>query len=376
MTHEKVASSTCARISLGAFHNNLHAVRSYIGAGVRIMAVIKADGYGHGMAELARSAVEVGVNDFGVARVHEGVELRQSQPTAMILVFEIPREDTVDAALRHNLDLTTVSEETTVVLEDAAQRVGKKARIHVKVDTGMGRLGLPPAKAHRVVEKVARSRWLELAGVYSHFATSEDGDQTYAREQLTRFHEVLEAARQSRIDVPLRHMANSGAIISLPESHFDLVRPGIMMYGYTPGPGMPQRFPLTPVMSLISRVAFVKTVPPGTSISYGRKYITRETTRIATAPVGYADGYPRLLKGKANALVNGVRYPIVGTICMDQLMLDLGAQSNITPGDEVVLIGESGSERITAWDVADAIGTIPYEITCGITRRVERIYIP
>jgi alanine racemase len=376
MTHDRVASSTCARISLGAFQINLNSVRSYVGPDVRIMAVIKADGYGHGMPQLARSAAEVGVKDFGVARVHEGVELRQGQPSETILVFEIPREDTLDAAIHHNLELTTVTEETAAVLEEAAERAGKKIRVHVKVDTGMGRLGLTPEQANHVVEKVARSRWLELAGVYSHFATSEDPDQSFARLQLRRFHEVLESAHRSRIEIPLRHMANSGAIISLPESHFDLVRPGIMMYGYPPGHGMLERIPLIPVMSLISQVAFVKTVPAGTSISYGRKYFTTETTRIATVPVGYADGYSRLLRGKANALLNGKRHPIVGTICMDQLMIDIGIRSSIRPGAEVVLIGESGSERITAWDIADAIGTIPYEVTCGISRRVERVYVP
>ena len=376
MTNEHVASSAGARINLGAFRHNLHAVRSYVGPGVRIMAVIKADGYGHGMPQVAKVAEDFGVTDFGVARVHEGVELRLQQPSASILVFEVPRRDTLLAALRHHLELTTVSEETTSEIEDAARRAGMKARVQVKVDTGMGRLGLPPAQAIRVVEHVARSPWLDLAGVYSHFATSEDPDQQFAREQLSRFHEMLDAAERHGITIPLRHMANSGAIISLPESSLDLVRPGIMLYGYPPGEGMPERFPVQPVLSLVSRVAFVKTVPPNTSISYGRRYTTRSTTRIATVPMGYADGYPRMLTGRATALVNGVRYPVVGTICMDQLMLDLGPESAVGAGDEVVLIGESGRERITAWDIAALIGSIPYEITCVITKRVQRDYIP
>ncbi len=376
MTNETVFSSASARINLGAFQHNLQAVRSYIGPGVRIMAVIKADGYGHGMQELAKAAEDFGVTDFGVARVHEGVELRLHQPSASILVFEVPRSDLLSAALQHRLELTTVSEETTSEIEDAARRTGIKARVHVKVDTGMGRLGLPPAQAIRVVEHVARSHWLDLAGVYSHFATSEDPDQRFAREQLSRFHEVLDAARRSGISIPLRHMANSGAIISLQESSLDLVRPGIMLYGYPPGAGMPERFPVLPVLSLVSRVAFVKTVPANTSISYGRRYYTRNTTRIATVPMGYADGYPRMLTGKASALVNGVRYPVVGTICMDQLMLDIGPESAVRAGDEVVLIGESGPERITAWDIANIIGSIPYEIICVITKRVQRVYVP
>ena len=375
MTNDTVFSSASARIDLGAFQHNLQAVRSYVGSDVRIMAVIKADGYGHGMSQLAKVAAGFGVTDFGVARVQEGVELRLHQPSASILVFEVPWSDALPAALRHRLELTTVSEETTGEIEDAARRAGIKAHVQVKVDTGMGRLGLPPAQAIRVIERVARSQWLDLAGVYSHFATSEVPDQGFAREQLSRFQEVLDAAQRSGISIPLRHMANSGAIISLPESSLDLVRPGIMLYGYPPGAGMPERFPVLPVLSLVSRVAFVKTVPAHTSISYGRRYYTRSTTRIATVPMGYADGYPRMLTGKATALVNGVRYPVVGTICMDQLMLDLGPESAVCAGDEVVLIGQSGPERITAWDIANTIGSIPYEITCVITKRVQRVYV-
>jgi alanine racemase len=376
MSTDHAPSPVCARVSLGAFQHNLNAVRSYVGNDVRVMAVIKADGYGHGMTRLARAAEESGITDFGVARVHEGIELRQHQPSATILVFEAGRGDTLNAAIMNRLDLTTVSEETTCSLESAARAVGIRARIHVKVDTGMGRLGLPPASALHVVEQVSRSQWLTLAGIYSHFATSEDPDQAFAREQLSRFQDLLDAVTGQGIHVPLRHMANSGAIISLPESHFDLVRPGIMLYGYPPGFGMPERYPVVPVLSLTSRVAFLKTVSPGTSISYGRRYFTKETTRIATVPMGYADGYPRALLGKASALVNGVRYPVVGTICMDQLMLDLGPDSTAQVGDEVVLIGRSEGEQITAWDIARSVGSIPYEITCVITRRVPREYVP
>jgi len=376
MTTDHAPSSVCARISLDAFRQNLNAVRSYVGNGVRIMAVIKADGYGHGMPQLARAAEGFGVTDFGVARVHEGIELRQHQPSAMILVFEVPHVDSLRAAIENHLDVTTVSEETTHSLDDVARTTGVRARVHVKVDTGMGRLGLPPASALHVIELVSRSQWLELAGVYSHFATSEDPDQAFAREQLSRFHDLLDAAARAGIHIPLCHMANSGAIISFPDSHLDLVRPGIMLYGYPPGHGMPERYPVVPVLSLTSRIAFLKTVPAGTSISYGRRYFTRGSTRVATVPMGYADGYPRSLLGKASALVDGVRYPVVGTICMDQLMLDLGPGSDVEVGDEVVLIGQSQSERITAWDIAELVGSIPYEITCVITQRVRREYIP
>ncbi len=376
MTTDIPPTSARARVSLGAFRHNLDAVRSYVGPNVHIMAVIKADGYGHGMAQLGNEAAKAGVTHFGVARVHEGVELRTTQPSAMILVFEAPRPDTLQTAVHNRLDITTISGETTDVLESVARNAGMKARVHVKVDTGMGRLGLPPDKALHVIQRVARSRWLELTGVYSHFATSEDADKSFAHEQIARFEGLLQTLINERIDVPLRHMANSGAIISIPGAAYDMVRPGIMLYGYPPGDGMPERFPVTPVLSLVSRVAFVKEVPPGTGISYGRRYFTQRTTKIATIPMGYADGYPRLLTGKGSALMNGVRYPVVGTICMDQLMLDLGPDAHVAVGEEVVLIGRSGSEQITAWDIGRAIGSIPYEITCVITGRVPRDYVP
>lgn len=375
MISETASTSACARVNLAVFRRNLQSVKSYVGPGVRIMAVVKADGYGHGMSQVARAAADCGVVDFGVARVHEGVELRAHQPLASILVFEVPRADSLAAACRDRLELTTISDETTAMIEDAARRAGGKVRVQVKVDTGMGRLGLPPVQAAQVVERVVRSQWLELAGVYSHFATSEDPDRRFAGEQLSKFHDLLDALRKGGISVPLSHMANSGAIISMPDAALDLVRPGIMLYGYTPGAGMAERHPVRPVLSLVSRVAFVKTVPGGTSISYGRRYVTAGTTRIGTVPMGYADGYPRLLTGKGTALVHGARFPVAGTICMDQLMLDLGPDSTVRAGDEVVLIGESGLERITAWDIGALIGSIPYEITCLITRRVPREYL-
>jgi alanine racemase len=374
MAPEPSETSVCARVDLGAFRKNLHAVQSYVHPDVRVMAVVKADAYGHGMARLAGVAAKAGVSDFGVARVHEAVELRRTQPDALILSFEVPHPDTIESALKQRVDLTAVTQSGVEAIESVASRMGLRARVHVKVDTGMGRLGLPPSRAIQVIEYVARSRWLELAGVYSHFATSEEPDQTFAHEQLSRFVDVLEAAGRQGIGIPLRHMASSGAIMTFPGSHFDMVRPGILLYGYPPAHGMAERYPVAPVLSLVSRVAFIKEVEPGTSISYGRHYRTTSTTKIATVPIGYADGYPRLLRGKALVLIHGRRYPVAGTICMDHLMVDIGPDSDICEGDEVVMVGESGQERVTAWDIAAAIGTIPYEITCSVSPRVPREY--
>ena len=369
-----IQGTTRAIIDLAAFRHNLDAVRAYVGPSVAIMAVVKADGYGHGMVRIARAALSHGAGHLGVARVHEGLELRAAGITAPVLVFETPARETIREALAADLDLTLVSEESLEWVEQSAREIGSVARVQVKVDTGMGRLGRPAEAAAPLVVRAARSPLLRLAGVYSHFATSEDPDTRFAELQLRRDSELLMAVGREGVTVPLRHMANSGAIMTMPGAHLDMVRPGIMLYGYPPGQAMMERYPVRPVLSLVTRAAFVKTVGPNTSISYGRKYFTGRTTTIVTVPAGYADGYSRLLTGKGEALIRGRRYPIVGTICMDQMMIDVGPHDRVEVGDDVVLIGRSGSEGITAWDLAAATGTIPYETTSLLTRRVTREY--
>ena len=363
-----------AVVDCASFRHNLEAVRSYIGPRVRIMAVIKANGYGHGMLHLAREAGAWGITDFGVARVHEGLELRSAGYGQRILVFESPARDALRDAIAQDLTLTVTEPAILDVIEEEVRRMGKRAVVQVKVDTGMGRLGLPAELAVELVLRAERSRDVTVSGVYSHFATSEDADQAFALQQLERFSSFLEGVRRAGIEVPERHMANSGAIMTLPGSYFDMVRPGIMLYGYPPGHRMPERYPVQPVLSLVSRVAFLKDVPSGTSISYGRRYFTGAPARIATVPMGYGDGYSRLLTGKAEVLIRGGRYPVIGTICMDQLMVNVSGNAQIAVGDDVVFLGVSGGERITAWDVASHTGTIPYETTCALTPRVPRIY--
>jgi alanine racemase len=370
-----IQGATRAIVDLAAFRHNLDAVRAYVGSTVAIMAVVKADGYGHGMLRMAEAALAHGARHLGVARVCEGLELRSAGITAPTLVFETPAPETIPNAIAADLDLTLVSDEAFEWVEKSARAGGRPARIQVKVDTGMGRLGQPAGEAASLVVRAARSPFLRLEGVYSHFATSEDPDTRFAELQLRRFSDLLSVVRGEGVTIPLCHMANSGAIMTMPDAHLDMVRPGIMLYGYPPGRGMVERFPVRPVLSLVTRAAFVKTVGPNTSISYGRKYFTGRTTTIVTVPAGYADGYSRLLTGKAEALIGGRRYPVVGTICMDQMMIDTGPDAGVRVGDDVVLIGRSGSDQITAWDVAAAIGTIPYETTCLLTRRVTREYL-
>ncbi len=366
---------TRALIDRTAFLHNLSCVRSYCAGGAKIMAVVKANAYGHGVIELSRAALDGGAAALAVARVDEAFEIRNAGITAPVLVFELPADPQLGAALGEGLLLTVGNVAGARALSRCAGRERKRAVVHVKVDTGMGRLGFNWSTAAGEIESVARLPHLEIAGLYSHFATAGEPETSYARLQLERFLGVLDALGRKGIEVPLRHMANSGAIVSMPGAHLDMVRPGIMLYGYMPERSMEERYPVRPVLSLVSSIAHLKTVEEGTPISYGKRYVTAGRTVIATIPVGYADGFPRRLTGRAQALVNGKRYPVVGTVCMDHCMLDLGEHPDCSTGDEVVLIGIRGGESCTAWDIAEALGTIPYEITCQISSRVPRVTI-
>lgn len=339
------------------------------------MAVVKADAYGHGMFKIASEAVANNVEYLGVARAYEGAHLRKAGIQIPILVFEVVPDEHMAAAIEHDLDLTVTSVRSARQLNNVAELAGRKARVHVKIDTGMGRLGLNQAAAGEEIQTIARLPWIDLVGVYSHFATSEDPDQTFARKQLDVFCRVLADLERRGIPIRLRHMANSGAILDLPGSHFEMVRPGLMLYGYAPRPDMKQQSALSPVMSLVSNVAFLKRVAANTSISYGRRYFAPRETKIATVPVGYGDGYFRLLTGKVEVLIRGRRYPVAGTICMDQMMVDVGPESDVREGDAVTLIGQDGKEAIWCWELANKIGTIPYEITCLVTSRVPRRFV-
>lgn len=365
---------THARISLSAFRHNLDVVRSYVGPDVQIMAVVKANAYGHGVIPIVSEAIAWGVSHFAVARIGEGLELRRAGVRQHILVFEVPTPSQIPAAIENGLQLTVVDASSLSAIESAAARLKTAVEIHCKVDTGMGRLGFPVENAVEGVRLINNSKHLKLAGVYSHFATSDEQDSAFAEMQIDRFKKVIDGLRADRIEIPLVHMANSGAIISLPESHFDMVRPGIMLYGYHPRPDAVTSPPLVPVMSLHSRVSQLKCVQSGTSISYNRRYTTSGETHIATVPIGYADGYNRALTNKGEAIISGHRFPVVGTVCMDHIMIDVGPEPLVEVGDEVILIGRNAEEQISAWDIGLRVGTIPYEVTCAISTRVQRLH--
>jgi alanine racemase len=367
--------STRAIIDLQAFRHNLDVVRSLTGPGVKIMAVLKSNAYGHGVGRVAREAVRQGVDALAVARLGEGMELRSEGIDIPILVCEIVPDDQVEIALRNSLQLTITSASGASRVGEVARRFGVTAQVHVKVDTGMGRLGFSDLEAAGAIEAVMRISGIEVVGVFSHFASSEEPGLAFARAQLSRFHDVLEELRRRGIQIPLRHMANSGAIINFPEAHLEMVRPGLMLYGYTPAKDMHTAGRLRPMMALRSRVAFVKQVGAGTSISYSRKYYTPSPTFVATVPIGYGDGYSRLLTNRAEVLIRGARYRTIGSICMDHLMVDIGNSGEVSVGDDVTLIGSDGGNSITCWEVAEHMGTIPYEVICLITPRVRRVFV-
>ncbi len=311
---------------------------------------------------------------LGVALVQEAIKLRSNGITAPILVFYGAHAG--DTGLFTDYDLImTISSSRQAEKIRSEFAGGRRIPYHLKVDTGMGRVGVPFTEAVEIAEAIGGMDCLELRGVYSHLATSEGSDDRYLDLQLDRFEGVIGKIRKRGIDPGILHIANSGAIIRRKNSHYDMVRPGIMLYGSTPSPSLSGQIVLKEAMRWRSIVSMVKEVPEGAGISYGRKYITRKRTNIATIPVGYADGYSRLLSNNADVLIHGERYPVVGTVCMDQIMADVGGDSGIVEGDEVVLLGSYGNETVTGWELAGKAGTIPYELYCSVSPRVPRNFL-
>jgi alanine racemase len=372
---------TRAEIHTERFLANLRLVRRQIGERARIMPIVKANAYGHGLDIIARAAVKSEeIDAFGVATEEEGARLRRL--TALpILVLTGAAPDEIDAFLEHQLDFTLSDFETLRAIASRASALGIRARVHLKVDTGMRRMGIEPEETLGFLREIELLRdRIELVGLSTHFATSDEVDdrssidQTFFRKQLATFESVVREARGAGIRIPLAHAANSGAILQAPkESAFDLVRPGIMLYGYAPSMELQERCGtiLQACLALVSTVVLVKQVKKGEGVSYNLRWHTEQDTRIATVPIGYGDGYPRLLTNRARAMIREKLYPVVGTICMDQVMLDVGAD-DIKIGDRVEFISAT-DPALSAWTLAETIGTIPYEILTGIAARVPRI---
>ena len=362
--------STWIEVDLGAIENNVRQVRQI--TSVRVMAVVKADGYGHGAVEVARAALRSGASWCGVARVEEALELRSAGIEAPILVLGYTPAERVEGAIAARVSLTVWSLEHVQQAVGAAERSGSPARLHLKVDTGMSRLGAQPEEALEMARRLAREPGVVFEGLFTHLACADDANPATTDAQGQVFRQLLGRLEAEGLRPPLVHAANSAASLGRPDLYFDMVRLGIAMYGLHPSAACPLPPAFRPALAWKSVLSQVKSVVPGQGISYGHEYVTTTEERIGTAPVGYADGFRRGIPNQV--LVGGKIVPVVGRVCMDQIMLQLDTVPEAREGDEVVLIGVQGGERISAEQVARRWGTVNYEVVCGIGRRVPRFY--
>ncbi len=371
--HSSSSRPTYCIVDLGAIAHNIARLCAIVGPHTQVAAVVKADGYGHGAVAVGRAALGAGASWLAVAFVAEGLELRAAGITAPILVLGWTPTADAPAGIAAGMALTVYDLDLARAYAAIARSQGRVVRVHFKVDTGMGRLGVLPGEALACIRALHGIDGLAVEGVFTHFATADEADRTLANTQLQRFQELLAALQANGLRPALVHAANSAATLSLPESRFDLVRVGIAMYGLHPSDVVPCPPDFRAALAWKSAVAQVKRLPPGHPVSYGAEYHTRDEELIATIPIGYADGFRRIT-GANLALVHGQRVPIVGRVCMDQVMANVTAVPGVALGDEVVLIGRQGAETITAEEVARHWQTINYEVTSGIMERVPRYY--
>lgn len=376
MPSEMAVFPAWADINLGSIAHNIRELRRVTKPEAMFMAVVKANAYGHGSVEVSRVALANGADWLGVARVAEGAALRREGIEAPILILGFTPEEQYEDVLRWRLVQTVYTRDMAVALAEAAVRKGTKARVHFKVDTGMGRLGwLSGPGAIEEILELAGSPGLEVEGILTHFAASDAADKSYTLEQYHKFLDIIEILRRRGLEFAIKHSANSAALMEMPETHLDMVRAGIAIYGLYPSDEVDRgAIALQPALSLKARVAHVKKVDAGFKVSYGCTYTTARPTVIATLPLGYADGYSRLLSSRGEALIHGRRAPVVGRVCMDQIMVDVGHIPGVKMADEAVLIGCQGADEIPADEVARKIHTINYEVVCMINHRVPRIY--
>ncbi len=360
-------------VDLDALAGNIAEVRRRIGPAVKILLIVKADAYGHGSVEVAREAVREGVHMLGVATVDEGKELRAAGLDAAVLVLSPVLREEIPEILAYDLRTTIPDLEFARVLSERARRVGKLVPVHLEIDTGMGRSGINPDVAVDVIVQTSRLPGLLVEGVYTHFPVS-DTDVEYSRGQLGRFLEIVERLRQAGLDPALVHASNSAAVLQLADAHLEMVRPGGILYGVLPDPSLPRQPGLRQVMSFHARLVQVRRLPAGSSISYGRDFVTSRETVVGVVPVGYGHGLSRAYSGHGSVLFRGRRAPILGRITMDMTMVDLTEFERPAVGEEVVIFGRQGDSEITVDEIAARTGVIGYEVLCGISKRVVRVY--
>jgi alanine racemase len=367
---------TWAEVDLDALQWNIRQFRSLIGTSVKLLVAVKADAYGHGAVQVSKAAILAGADYLGVASVEEGMELRDAGIDAPILVLGYAPIEAAEYIVRYNLAQTVYQQELVAALAEAAEKLNKKAKVHMKIDTGMSRIGIiTPDAALQLARQVLNRPSLELEGIFTHFSKADEADKTYTYQQLERFQTVIQTLERAGIQIPIQHAANSAATMEFPEAHFQMVRIGIGAYGCYPSAEIDQSIvELRQVLSLYSKIVRLEQIPQDYKVGYGGTYAISGPRMIATVPVGYADGYSRLLSNKGEVLVKGKRVPIAGRISMDQLMIDVTDVPEVEIGDVVCLYGRQGREWISLDEVASAIGTISYEVACDLGKRVPRIY--
>ncbi len=366
---------TWVEIDLNALRHNLLAIRKWVGPQIKILGIVKADAYGHGDYEVSRVLLNNGVEMLGIAILEEGIQLRDKGIKAPLLLLGGIFEEQIDTVIQYGLTPTVYDLKLADVLSKRANYFNKIMKVHVYVDTGMGSIGVKYDKAVEFVKFARNLKNLLIEGIYTHCSSSDEKDSAFTNLQIKRFRDVLDALDASKTCIPLRHMANSGAILGYPEVYFNMVRPGLSLYGLYPSEDVSRDIGIRPVMSFKTRVIHIKDMESGDVVGYGRTYRITKPTRVATLPLGYDDGYNRLLSNQGEVIIRSKKASIIGRVCMDQCFVDVTNIKDVSVGDEVVLYGSQGQETIPIESIAKQLNTIPYEVTCSISKRVPRIYI-
>lgn len=362
-------------IDLSALEHNYKFIRSKINSETKIAAVVKANAYGHGAAKVAKKLSQLGVEYFCVGSPDEGIELREAGIKKPILVLAEVLDSQYQDIIKGDLIQTAASINTLKALNQAGIKANKIIKVHLKFDTGMGRIGFFPEDLLEIYQLAEKLKNIKVEGVFSHFARADEKNKEFSFKQLKRFKSALNKIKAAGFKLPQLHIANSAAVIDLAKTSLDLVRPGIMLYGLLPSNQLKNEAYLKPLLSFKTRIVQLRTLPAGSAVSYGSTYTTEKDEMIAVLPIGYKDGYPRLLSNQGEVLINGKRAPIRGRVCMGQTIVSVEQIENVEVGDEVVLIGKQSKEEISATEIADLVGTINYEIICNLSERLKRIYL-
>jgi alanine racemase len=374
MQSKNLLRPTWVEIDLSALEFNFRQIKKLVGIKTKVLCVVKADAYGHGMIEVSKKLAKCGADYLGVASIDEAIKLRKSGIKLPILILELIPVEHARYIVDYNLTQALCTEKLAKSLNNYAKRKGKTARVHIKIDTGMGRLGVWHEDAIGFIKKINQLKNIKIEGIYTHFPVA-DTDRFFTNHQVRYFENLIKKLKKNNIDIPLRHAANSTGVIDYRCSYLNLVRPGLMLYGIYPKESFRSKLRLRPVLSFKTRILFIKKIPEGRSVSYGRTYFAKKPTIIATLPVGYSDGYLRCLSNKAEVLIRGLRRKIAGRICMDQSMIDLDNLRNVKTGEEVVLVGKQDKERITLEELSVLANTISYELACSIGKNnTNRFY--